>query len=230
MPRATLHFQEILALQPDLILLPITPYEVEKAGSVLPPADPRMTSAVVLKQLRNGQWMQLVTTALGESRSNLLGDYVFFSSRDQYLKQALAPGSPTEYLKSDPTIAWQSKLKQLDRDIADLTEHTFAAGIPLAITVIPRRAQAAMISQGNWPDGFDPYLFGEQMKVMAEHHHAIYIDILHDYEKQPNPENGYLLMDGHLNSDGHSLVADLLAKKLASGAVPGLTRSTFFAR
>jgi hypothetical protein len=92
--------------------------------------------------------------------------------------------------------------------------------------MLPERGQAAMISMGEWPTGFDPYKIGSQVKAIIQSHGGTYIDVLHGFRTIPNPELDYLPVDGHINAEGHAILSGLLAKGLTGGAVPALRITT----
>jgi hypothetical protein len=101
-----------------------------------------------------------------------------------------------------------------------------AAGVPLVVTLVPNRAQAAMISMGEWPAGYDPYKLDNELRSIIEKQGGTYIDILPDYRTIASPEQGYFTVDGHPNADGHALIARFLARELTSGAIPTLKATT----
>ena len=60
------------------------------------------------------------------------------------------------------------------------------------VFLVPTRAQAAMISMGEWPAGYDPYKLDDELRAIVTSHGGIYIDILPDFRNIPNPEQYYL--------------------------------------
>jgi hypothetical protein len=88
--------------------------------------------------------------------------------------------------------------------------------------LLPNRAQAAMISMGEWPAGYDPYKLDAELRSIVTSHGGIYIDILPDFRAIPNPEQHYLPVDSHPDAGGHAIIAAMLAKELTGGAVPAL--------
>jgi len=106
--------------------------------------------------------------------------------------------------------------------VASIENQAKAAGVPLVTVLVPDRAQAAMISMGEWPEGFDPYKLNNQVRSIVVSHGGIYVDIFAGFRTVPNPEQGYFLIDGHPNAQGHLLVSELLAQQLMSGVIPPL--------
>jgi hypothetical protein len=79
-----------------------------------------------------------------------------------------------------------------------------------------------MISMGQWPKGEDPYKLDNELRAIITCHGGIYLDIAPDFRNIPDPEQGYLTVDGHPNTEGHAIIAGLLARELTSGAIPEL--------
>jgi hypothetical protein len=113
-------------------------------------------------------------------------------------------------------------LHEFDYYVGEIEARARAAGVPLVVVLVPDRAQAAMISMGEWPAGYDPYKLGEEVRTIVVSHGGTYIDILPDFRNIPNPEQYYLPVDGHPNAEGHAIIAGLLARELTSGAIPEL--------
>jgi hypothetical protein len=142
-------------------------------------------------------------------------------SQEQYVNSYLMNGDESAgFLKADWSPRWQVRLEQFDSCAANMEEK--AAGIPFVAVLLPNRAQAAMISMGKWPTGYDPYKLDEKLRFIIVSHGGIYLDILPQFRKVPSPEQYFFPVDGHPTSGGHAIIATLLAKELTGGAVPAL--------
>jgi hypothetical protein len=147
-------------------------------------------------------------------------------SLDQYVNSYLKNEDDAGFLRIKPSAKWQYYLQILQNDAAEFAKQANAAGVPFLAVLVPNRAQAAMISRGKWPDGYDPYKVGDVLRTIIESHGGIYIDILPDLRPIPNPEQHYFPVDGHLDADGHAMIAKLLVQKLSSRALPGLREAS----
>ena len=150
----------------------------------------------------------------------LLLQLFLYQSQSQYLKSALMDRQENEFLLENPGPAWQSRMDQFDIYAADMQAKAKAAGVPLVTVLLPTRAQAAMISMGEWPTGYDPYKVSADVRTSITRHGGTYIDILPEFRSIPNPHKGYFPVDGHLNADGHAMVGQLLANALTTGSAP----------
>ena len=169
-----------------------------------------------------------MTNSLTKSRSGVLLQHILYASRTQYLKSYLmAPELDDDtadpgYLRATPSAKWQSYLQQFEIYAAEIEQSARAAGVPLVTVLVPERAQAAMISMGQWPEGYDPYKVGEEVRSIITRHGGIYVDILPDFRSIPDPERSYFPVDGHPDGNGHAIIARLIAKELTRGEVPAL--------
>jgi hypothetical protein len=152
----------------------------------------------------------------------MLSHYLYLSQH-QYLTAYLAQSdSEAGFLKLQPSAVWQDRLRQFDGVAAEIEGRARAAGVPLVAVFVPNRAQAAMISLGEWPSQYDPYKIGNEVGTIIAAHGGTYVDILPDFRTVPNPEKYYLPIDGHPTAQGQALISTLLARELTSGAVPAL--------
>jgi hypothetical protein len=247
-PRSVdLRFNQVVAAQPDMILWALTPFDIQNVSLLLPYIPPSQlltkeaaaparagssqnfvhrTLAVLtsksIPELARGAWRRMLE-GFGDTRTSFLLQHYLYESPSQYVKHFLMQGDDAEFLRVNPNPQWQKELREFAGYDADLEAKAHAAGIPFVVVLLPDRAQAAMISMGQWPDGYDPYKLSDDLRSIVESHGGTYVDILHGYRTIPNPEQHYLPMDGHIDSVGHHIVADLMAKGLTSGSVPLLS-------
>jgi hypothetical protein len=239
------HFDSVLAAQPDLILWVITPTDVMNAGSkqsadspdsAASQEDPRSaTSSAKPRTLWNKFTASVANGTLGERlkarweemrTSTVLKHLLIASeSQDEYINSYLRNGDDANFLKTDPYAKWQMQLQYFDAELAEITGLAKNAGLPLVAVFVPNRPQAAMISKGEWPAGYDPFKLENEVHDSIVSHGGRFIDILPDYRGIPSPEQDYFPVDGHPNADGQAIIFRFLAKELTSGAVPELKAS-----
>jgi hypothetical protein len=229
----TLRFDQALNAQPDLILWILTPMDVERSALVLPTEGDLFDGGSLT--LTQKLWQRAraafagksFTAAMGEvfgrTRTALLLRHYLYKSQSQYLQAALAaPDEDIGFLKSSPSPEWQAHLHQFSQDAAEIEARANAAGIPLVAVLLPEREQAAMISVGAWPSGYDPYRLDEELRAIMAANGATYVDILPQFRAIANPEQYYYPVDGHPDPRGHRLLSGLLAGALSDGSIPAL--------
>jgi hypothetical protein len=214
-----LHFDEVLAAKPDMIFWVLTPQDISnsKAAGFLEVASNRVKVAFASISVPEG-----VRDLWYGRQTGFLLRYFLYQSQSQYIKSHLMRDEDTRFLKAEPSAEWQNHLQQFDGDAAEIGARARAADVPLVAVLLPERAQAAMISMGEWPDGFNPYKLDDELRSIIVSHGGAYIDILPGLRNIPNSEKGYFPVDGHPNAHGHAMIAELFADELTRGAVPAL--------
>jgi hypothetical protein len=226
--RDSLSFNDVLAAKPDMILWPLTPWDLENVSD-LGTTDPMVQNAADNKIAFTRKLKLRAATAVSQLDTKLHGTallvrHFMYESQSQYLKSYLLSGDDQSgFLKSEPSALWQSRLRQFDVYFADVTDRARAAGVPFVVVLVPDRAEAAMISMGEWPAGYDPYKFGDELRAITQAHGATFIDILTDFRNLPNPEKHYLPVDNHPDVTGNAIIARIIAQELTAGAIPALT-------
>jgi hypothetical protein len=234
-------FNEVMDEEPDLILWVITPNDIAHPA----PGEPApMTAASVhttplpaaqsshLAKFWDSFWDRIANGTLGErlrflweqSKTSVMLRHILIEieSPDQYVKSYLKNEDDAAFLATKPDEKWQGSRLHFQAAAASYQERSNSAGLPFVAVLVPNRAQAAMISTGEWPQDYDPYKLDEDLRAFIVGHGGIYIDILADYRLVPNPERHYFPVDGHPDAEGHAMISKMLVKGLSSGAVPAL--------
>ena len=108
-----------------------------------------------------------MTSPLKDSSSVFLLQHMLFKSQSMYVKQYLMQGDSTEYLRTNPGPAWREKLAAFAKYYADVQARANKIGATVVVAVMPERAQAALISMNEWPDGVDPYALGRDVRSIV---------------------------------------------------------------
>ena len=240
------HFDQVLAAQPDLILWVITPTDIMNSGSkenadspdtgalqedpqsVTGSAKPGSFWNKVTASIASGTFSERVKSRWENTRTSLVLKHLLIASesQDEYIKSSLRNGDNAGFLKTDPDSKWRNQLQYFDAELAEIVGLAKNARVPLVAVLVPNRPQAAMLSNGNRPAGYDPFKLENEVRDSVVNHGGRFIDILGDYRRIPGPERNYFPVDGHPDADGHAIISRFLAKELTSGAVPELKAST----
>lgn len=223
-----LRFQDALAMKPDLILWVLMPLDIEKAGFTYvknafkrpPSSDGAIDAAknAILAVIRRHGG----DIVIGRALRHWLYE---FQSQSQYIHSYLLNKpdvGETGFLRATFGPVWSAHLKEFDAYAADIAGKAHSAAVPLVATLAPNRAQAAMISLGEWPAGFDPYRLDRELQSVITRQGGIYLDILPEFRMLPSPEHYYYPLDGHPDAAGHAALAGVLAEVLGNGAIPEL--------
>jgi hypothetical protein len=227
-----LRFNDALAAKPDMILWMLTPWDIQQGAAMMPAkgqvplvggsfisrAWSRVRKAVTASSSKDA-----IDEILSYTRTATLLRHYLYQSQSLYLNSSLgAAALGPQALVAEPSAEYESQLRDCDTNAAEIEARASAAGVPLVAVLVPNRAQAAMISIGTWPNGYDPFQLGRSLRAIVVGHGGIYIDILPDFRTVPDPERYYYAVDGHLDPGGNALVSQMVAKALISGAVAAL--------
>jgi len=230
---ATLRFDKVIEADPDLVLWVLNPADIEGASemnltskSELQQREQSLPAKIVrrIKEARgSGSLADAMAELFGRTRTTILVRHFLYKSQSQFVKSYLMVGDmEAGYLKPEYSATWKDHVRQFEADVTANAARAKAAGVPLVVTMVPNRGQAAMISLGHWPSGFDPYKLDEELRAIVVRDGGVYLDILPEYRNVPSPEQDYFPVDGHPDAHGHATISRILAHALTSGAIPAL--------
>jgi hypothetical protein len=220
---------EVLAEQPDLILVIISPWDVENASVLISELPRRRPNQSLLARIKAGplpQSLLEVIRGLGkQSTAAFWLRHFIFRSQSQLVAATLNKKESAGFLRSDFDPAWRDHLREFDSQFATIAGSAAAAKVPITAVLIPDRAEAAMVWMGTWPEGYDPYKLDRELRSIVRSHGGVYVDILPGFRNTPDPGDSYFPNDGHPDGNGHELISELLTESLIASPIPALTAS-----
>jgi hypothetical protein len=209
---------EALRLQPQSIVMVLSPYDIEHADLERPaedrevPPPPKDFKALVMQTVR-------------ESRAVTMAQHFLFLDPAVYLALYLQHGDDSDYLRSPLPAKWQHQLDVLDHLIAALAARAQRADVPLTLAFIPAKPQVALMGTGRTAtSGIYPMALQEAIAPIAARHGIGFIDTSVALRARSAPEQLYYQVDGHLSGEGQPIAAAYIARQLAG------TRAGPFAR
>jgi hypothetical protein len=222
------HVQEALALNPDVVIYLVVPYDLNQQ---MPPeglaelGTPALTPYSAVAQPAASPLSRLEHLVV-QSRTLLVAQHFVFQNRESFIRAYMMYGDKADYLRQPFTPAWQHRFADIDRTIGDIANMLHAAGVPLMIVAVPSRAEAALLSSPQLPAHVDPFAFGREIQTIASKHGAGYVDLMGPFSRLPNAENLYYVVDGHVTSEGHNVIAEEVVQKLQDGSVRAFSGCT----
>ena len=204
------HFRQVLLAQPDMILYAVNPNDLGRSQKWMPDALRHLSFRVRVWRYAKGLFANksiafTLSNLFSHTRTATLLSHILWSSPSQFSKSYLMKDDDVMgYLRIEPSVLWQNRLHEFNIDIAKLTTQANEAGIPFVVVLLPNHAQAAMISLGEWPAGYDPYKLDKDLRTIV------------------TSNGGTFPVEGHPDANGHAIVSRLLAKQLTNGSVPAL--------
>jgi hypothetical protein len=236
------HFDQVLAAQPDLILWVITPGDIVNAetrdtgtsamGATQESPQPTEGSArsgslwkKLVSSVANGTFVERLKSRWEDTRTSAVLKHFAIASKthEEYVKSFLSNEDDSNVLKKEPSSQWQMQLQAFEVEAAEIVGRADSAKVPMVAAFVPNRPLAAMLSDGTWPAGYDPFKVDGEIRDNVVNHGGRFVDILDGYRGMPGVERNYFPVDGHPNAEGHSMISRLLSKGLSSGAVPELS-------
>jgi len=228
-----LRFSRVLQAQPDLVVWVVTPVDIARGGVLAPWVQDRDPYAG--KSLPEKAWLRLkadlskesisasASAVFGRTRTALMMRHLLYQNPSQYIRSFLMePDNLAGFVRTTFSPEWQEALRDFDKDAADVEGRTAAAHIPFVAVYLPASAQVVMASTGHWPPGVDPYKLDDAVRAIITSHGGTFIDLLPDFGDLPDAGRYFYPVDTHPNIQGHAMIARLMARELAGGAVPAL--------
>ena len=224
-PLQTYHkVPETLALQPDLVILAVSPFDLEEKTDPVQLAarndftrtfdKPAVTVNVSpLKRLAN---------EIQVSRTATMAQHFLYSNTDTYVRLSLSRGDKTDYLRSPLPSAWRERFADFALVLSDMAARFKAAGVPFVVVSIPSHQIGALLASHDRPPNTDPFEFGRDVGAVADRVGATYVDGTQAIRDDAASDRLFYLSESHLNSGGHAIIAHALVERLQSEILPSL--------
>ncbi len=240
-----IRFDEVLAAKPDAILWVLTPYDIENVSSIGWVSSPaqngardghenhprthfeqtvvKIGSALGFKSIPEPilSWLSQVN---GQLKFQNYVKHFLYESQSLYVNASLnSPPDKIGFLKKNWGPGWTDRLHDFDGYAGSLIAKAGHAGIPVIAVFVPDGQLAAIVSKGEWPADCDPFKLDHELAASITSHGGTFIDILPDYQRDPNSEQAYFRFNGHPDATGHARIAKMIVRGITSGAFPPLS-------
>ncbi len=229
------YFEDVKAQHPDMVLWVLTPHDLEAAVEPIGAASAPPRPKGFLQEARWRAQQELGNKSLLQALQSLWskGMGKIGATPTANLLRHLLPenqsgfdgssltGIGDRFLRVPTDPLEQQYLQQFASDLAIVSKQARAMNIPLFVTLIPSRSQAAMLSLGRAKEGFSPYALNDELRAAVEHEGCTYIDILPEFHNLPDAEQYYFLVNGHPNPSGAKLIARFMANELVNAPLFG---------
>ncbi len=220
---------EALAMRPDLIMLVVTPLEMRAAGDAAelgrssPAATPASSKAEAGQPPGPGfskSLVALISDLAYQSRLMVVAQHFLFQDRATYVKLYMLHGDEAGYLRMPYDPAWQQRVEMFDTMLGDMAARAKAAGIPMMLVLAPARIQTTLLDTSVRPPGVDPFALGRDLRAIAARHGVIFQDALDDFATVKDPDSMFYAVDGHIDADGHAVLARSILQRLLHANSP----------
>lgn len=212
--------QAVLLRKPQALLMVMNSYDLElykklpDLQSPPPPAQPAVIPRMDFFHSLQRHAVNVFHTITANSRALLMVRHWTYENRARLVTDHLSLGDEAGYLSQSFQPQWQLRLKVADETIGAIAAQAQAAAVPLLVVLVPRTAQAVLARQPEDAAGTDPFALGRALRQIAQRHNAAFLDLTDRMAGVPDPARLYFLIDGHLNEEGHRLLADAIEQRL----------------
>jgi hypothetical protein len=216
---------EALSLKPDVVVMTITPWDLEKLvpseipNRYKPIPPPRASDSA----RANISLLQATWNMARDSRGLLVAQHFLYQDPSTYVRIALLHGDGEDFLRTPFSRAWTERLDGFDRLAGEMAEKSQAANVPFVLVEVPSVSQAQLLASVPPPSKIDPNALNERLAQISSRHGIRFVNPLDTFRRTPGSDKMFYMVDGHVNGDGQALISDTLVEQLIQGSSPVLT-------
>jgi hypothetical protein len=147
-----------------------------------------------------------------DSRALVMVQHYLYSDRPTYVKLFMMYGDKADYVRAPLSALWQKRLAIAEALLDGMARKTHAAGVPLIDVLAPTELQVSLLNTPKAPG--DAALIDKRLSQIGAKHGVVTADTLNAFRGLSSPSTVFYSVDGHLNGDGHKLVADSVVQRL----------------
>ncbi len=210
---------EALALKPDLLLIAISPLDLERTDPSDVPGRykpmPRGIDQTQLRHMMDPHYaFNAVQDIVAHSHAGVAALYFLFQNPATYVRMYLFSSERAAYLRTTLSPAWERRMDAYELLLAEMAQKAHDANVPIALVEIPSFAQAAMVSMNDIPYGLNPHAFDERLREISVRHGIQFIDVLNAFQHGPGANKLFYVVDGHMNGEGCAILSNALVEQL----------------
>jgi hypothetical protein len=219
-----LRMDEALALKPAIVMMTVTPYDIEH---ILPSDFEERYKPISRHQSdttpEKSGVLKTVQGIVTGSRAVTAVEHFLFQDPATQLRMFLMYGDKADYLRPPFSAAWEKRLSVLDLLLGEMAQKVHSANASFVLIEMPGVAQAAALVVPNPPAGVDPGALNKRLEQISSRHGIQFVDVLEKFRKTPGSNRMFYLVDGHLNGEGQALISGPLVEQLTHAALPALS-------
>ena len=207
---------EALNLSPDVIVLAVSPFDLQKAATATRLSNVDAQSPVIRIERK---WHEFKLKARNSRLALAFAHFALMN--EQVLYQVfLKDGGSRAVMSVPPTPVGERRYSQFATILDRMMVRLHGAGVPVIVLIIPNRVAAAMVSNGSRLEGIDPWWFGRHMSEIAVQHNALAVDVTPKFVSTPHAERLFYAVDNHPTAEAHAIIAQGLIERLTDGSIP----------
>lgn len=207
---------EALGLSPDLIVLSVSPFDLQKAGTAARQSNAVRQSALMRIE---SEWHEF-KLKVRNSRFALASAHLALMNEQVLYQVFLKDGGSRAVMTVPPTSVGERRYAEFAGILDRMMVRINGTGVPVVVLIIPNRVAAAMVSNGSRVEGVDPWWFGRHVSEIAGQHNALPVDVTPKFASSPHAERMFYPVDNHPTGEAHAVIAQALVERLKDGSIP----------
>jgi lysophospholipase L1-like esterase len=201
---------EVIALQPDLVLLGISSQDLldtipDEPVQAPPPARPRSFGA---------RLKELLQEANLNSRFVAVVRHYLYLDRERYIQSMSRRGGLVSMQRPLSSL-WEKRVEAADRTLGRLSKALRTADIPLVVIYLPELTELQVIKAAAEHPDLDPFSIESAVRQIALRDGVPFVPSLEKLAEAPDPTTYFFAGDGHLSAAGHRRLADLVLRSMS---------------
>ncbi len=213
---------EALALKPDLLIVAISPYDIELTTNdeVKDRYEQATAKTKTAETKQNHILVRRVNMMLKNSRSAVAAEHYMLQDPSTYLRLFMLYGDKADFLRTPLSAAWEQRLQNADLLFGEMAEKAKDANVPMVLIEMPDEPQTSTLFLKSSLPNVDASLLNNRLRRIAAQHGIQYIESLPSFRQAEAANKLFYIVDGHLNSEGHATVSRPIVDYLTSGPKP----------
>jgi len=225
-PGATLYdmqhrLDEVIALQPDVVLLGISSQDLIDTLPEEPLHAPDFPAGSTRPSL-GARLKEILHQANLNSRFVAVVRHYLYLDRERYIQSMFRRGDDVAMQKPLGSL-WEKRLAVADQTLAGISDRLRTAGVPLVVIYFPALTELQVIKAGREYPDLDPYDIESRLGQMARRDGIVFVSSLRFLAQTSDPTVYFFAGDGHLSGTGHRRLAEAALQSLSlvrTGSLP----------
>jgi hypothetical protein len=219
---------DVLKLNPQLVVLAITPFDLLKMpeGGFDPVhAPPSSENGPQPAGLQEKGLIKLAKLLAANLRVVGVAQHYQYLNPTTYVSTYLHNGDKADFLRPPFSPNWRGRIAYLDAAVGYITGRLDQSHIPFLILFVPLQAQADIVGAGLHYPGVDATALDRAIGGIATRHGALYIDGGQLFQGRKDASAYFYPVNTHINERGERLMGAAFAKTLLDRHLPGLCQA-----
>jgi hypothetical protein len=200
--------QEALRLEPDALLIVISPFDFELTADLKTDnLDDRTAKTSPMRRLK---------ASIASSRLLYMSSYFVLRADGSYLPIYLRSGTNPDFMRTPMPARWLAALHAFDVAMIQVANLAHDHAVPVTLLFVPQRAEAVLASSATPNPGFDPAHLPAILRGIAVRNGVTFANMLYDIPARTPSASIFYAVNGHINGQGHAIASRTLLRQMTA--------------